>query len=164
MTTSVVWPIVLAAVLVTAPAVGIARDEPLYVLEGESIYRVVPGSEDVKVADDVGPGIATALSALPRLPSRDRSCLGRGGRGHHRAGRSDRGGNGCRVATVSRSNDRLGSAPWVAELHESAVAAFEDREYRPVLLNGDPIRLRIAVALVYNPPVEPEAPSTEADP
>ena len=166
MTTRSVNGAVLAVALAAAAAGGAAGNEPLYVLDGEAIYRVVPGSEDVKVADDVGPGVPTAISAPPPdyPPEIDRAwvvevqaIIGQDGLVEEASV------IGSRPFPDPRSP--WAAPSWVPELHASAVAAFEEREYRPVLLDGDPIRLRIAVALVYNPPIDEASTSpTAADP
>lgn len=153
----------LLAVSLAAPAAGAAgANEPLYVLDGEAIFRVVPGSADVKVADDIGPGVPTALRApVPDYPADlDRAWV------------LEVEAIIAQDGTIEKASI-IGSRPfpdppprwtapaWVPELQAAAVEAFEAREYRPVVLNGEAIRLRIAVALVYNPSVPAALPRGE---
>ena len=65
----------VAALTVMAAASGYRgpaaaqSDDALYVLDGSALYRVVPDGQDVKVVDDVGPGVPAIVSTVaPAYP------------------------------------------------------------------------------------------------
>ena len=128
-------------------------DDELYVLEGTALYRVVPDGEDVKVVDDVGPGVPALVSTVTPAypPGMDEAWV------IELAAVIEEDGT-VEEADVVRSQPFSGPAPgrasppWVPELNASAVTALEQRRYRPVLLNGQAIRMRISVVVVYVPP------------
>ena len=128
-------------------------DDALYVLDGSALYRVVPAGEDVKVVDDVGPGVPAVVSTVPPAypPEMDQAWV------IELAAVIEEDGT-VEEAEVVRSQPFSGPAsgqaspPWVTELDASAVAALEQRRYRPVLLNGQAIRMRVSVVVVYMPP------------
>ena len=128
-------------------------DDALYVLDGSALYRVVPDGEDVKVVDDVGPGVPALVSTVAPAypPDMDEAWV------VELVAVIEEDGT-VEEADVVRSQPFSGAAPgrasppWVLELNASAVAALEQRRYRPVLLNGQAIRMRISVVVVYVPP------------
>ncbi len=128
-------------------------DDALYVLDGSALYRVVPDGEDVKVVDDVGPGVPALVSTVPPAypPDMDEAWV------VELAAVIEEDGT-VEEADVVRSQPFSGAAPgrvapaWVTELDAGAVAALEQRRYRPVQLNGQAVRTRISVVVVYVPP------------
>ncbi len=149
----------VAALTVVAAASGYRgpaaaqSDDALYVLDGSALYRVVPDGQDVKVVDDVGPGVPAIVSTVAPAypPDMDEAWV------IELAAVIEEDGT-VEEADVVRSQPFSGPAPgrasppWVTELNASAVAALEQRRYRPVLLNGQAIRMRISVVVVYVPP------------
>lgn len=144
--------VMVAASVYQAPAAAQSGDA-LYVLDGSALYRVVPDGEDIKVVDDVGPGVPALVSTVAPAypPDMNEAWV------IELAAVIEEDGT-VEEADVVRSQPFSGavpgraSPPWVMELNASAVAALEQRRYRPVLLNGQAIRMRISVVVVYVSP------------
>ena len=147
----------LTMLLATSAGYGVPaaaqEDDALYVLDGSALYRVVPDGEDVKVVDDVGPGVPAVVSAAAPAypPDMDEAWVVELEAVIEQDGAVE-------DAAVVRSQPFAGLVPgeawprWVVELHAAAVTALEQRRYRPVLLRGEAVRTRISVVVVYVPP------------
>ena len=144
--------VMVAASAYRAPAAA-QSDDALYVLDGSALYLVVPDGEDIKVVDDVGPDVPALVSTVAPAypPDMDEAWV------IELAAVIEEDGT-VEEADVVRSQPFSGAAPgrasppWVTELNASAAAALQQRTYRPVLLNGQAIRMRISVVVVYVPP------------
>ena len=144
-------------VMVAAPGhVGPAAaqsDDELYVLDGSALYRVVPDGEDVMVVDDVGPGVPAVVSTVAPAypPEMDEAWVIELAAVIEEDGTVEE-ADVVRSQPFSGASPGRASPPWVIELNAAAVAALEQRTYRPVHLNGQAIRMRISVVVVYVPP------------
>lgn len=152
-TAAALTTLLAASVGYGAPAAAQEDDDALYVLDGSALYRVVPDGEDVKVVDDVGPGVPAVVSAAAPAypPDMDEAWVIELEAVIEQDGAVE-------DAAVVRSQPFAGLVPgqawprWVVELNAAAVTALEQRKYRPVLLRGEAVRTRISVVVVYVPP------------
>ena len=151
-TTMRTWLATTGLLLAGAVTLGGQAADPLHTIGRGDLYLVVPDGEDRLIVEDFEPSVPTAVrTAPPTYPP--------GVQGKQAIGLAAIIGIDGTVeeATVVRSVAYIGQSPEQGQvpsdplLDAAAVAAVERWAYRPVLLDGKPIRLRIMVSVHFRP-------------
>ena len=131
------WLTATVILVVCAGPFACQRQEPLYVFAKAGLYRVVPDGENVKVSDDIKPD---ALRVVKRVMP-------------EWAPATTEEGPVILEVIVGRDGlvEEVEVIRSVPAIDAATVAAFEQWEYEPILLNGEPIRLLLIQTVNRSP-------------